>query len=36
MRVEEEMMIEQFGNEYREYMSRTGRLFPRLRKQDQT
>ena len=27
---EEEMMIEQFGDEYREYMKRTGRLFPRI------
>ncbi|MDD1753222.1 MAG: isoprenylcysteine carboxylmethyltransferase family protein [Methanotrichaceae archaeon] len=27
---EEEMMIEQFGNEYKEYMLRTGRLIPRL------
>lgn len=27
---EEEMMIEQFGDEYREYMRRTGRLVPRL------
>jgi protein-S-isoprenylcysteine O-methyltransferase Ste14 len=29
-RVEEEMMIEQFGDEYREYMAHTGRVFPRL------
>jgi protein-S-isoprenylcysteine O-methyltransferase Ste14 len=27
---EERMMLEQFGDEYREYMKRTGRLFPRL------
>ncbi len=27
---EEEMMIEQFGDEYREYMRRTGRLVPKL------
>ncbi len=27
---EEEMMAEQFGEAYREYMERTGRLFPRL------
>jgi protein-S-isoprenylcysteine O-methyltransferase Ste14 len=27
---EEEMMIEQFGDEYREYMKQTGRLFPRI------
>ena len=27
---EEEMMIEQFGDEYREYMARTGRLMPKL------
>lgn len=26
---EEQMMIEQFGDEYREYMSRTGRFLPR-------
>jgi protein-S-isoprenylcysteine O-methyltransferase Ste14 len=32
MRVEEEMMIEQFGDEYRKYMNQTGRLLPRLRK----
>ena len=28
---EEEMMIGQFGDEYREYMRRTGRLTPKLR-----
>jgi len=28
---EERMMLEQFGDEYREYMKRTGRLIPRLR-----
>lgn len=27
---EERMMLEQFGDEYREYMRRTGRLFPRF------
>jgi protein-S-isoprenylcysteine O-methyltransferase Ste14 len=27
---EERMMLEQFGEEYRQYMGRTGRLFPRL------
>lgn len=32
MRVEEEMMIKQFGDEYREYMERTGRLFPPIRR----
>jgi protein-S-isoprenylcysteine O-methyltransferase Ste14 len=32
MQVEEEMMIERFGNAYREYMERTGRLLPSLRK----
>lgn len=32
MRVEEEMMIEQFGDAYRKYMEHTGRLFPKLRK----
>ncbi len=26
---EEQMMIDQFGDEYRQYMKRTGRLFPR-------
>jgi len=25
---EETMMLQQFGNEYREYMKRTGRLLP--------
>jgi len=29
-RIEEETMVEQFGDEYREYMARTGRIFPRL------
>lgn len=28
---EEQMMLDQFGDEYREYMNRTGRLIPRLR-----
>ncbi len=28
---EEELLIEEFGDEYREYMSRTGRVLPRLR-----
>ncbi len=32
IRIEEEMLIEQFGDEYREYMNHTGRLFPRLRR----
>jgi protein-S-isoprenylcysteine O-methyltransferase Ste14 len=27
---EEQMMIEQFGDAYREYMQRTGRLMPKL------
>lgn len=27
---EEDMMLEQFGEEYREYMQRTGRIIPRL------
>jgi protein-S-isoprenylcysteine O-methyltransferase Ste14 len=30
VRVEEEMMIEQFGDEYREYMAHTGGIIPRL------
>jgi protein-S-isoprenylcysteine O-methyltransferase Ste14 len=34
LRVEEEMMIEQFGDEYRDYMKQTGRLLPRLRRKD--
>lgn len=29
---EEKMLIDQFGDGYREYMNRTGRIFPRLRK----
>jgi len=29
---EERMMIEHFGEQYRSYMSRTGRLIPRIRK----
>jgi protein-S-isoprenylcysteine O-methyltransferase Ste14 len=31
-RLEERMMIDQFGDEYRSYMERTGRVFPRLGK----
>lgn len=31
---EEEMMLGQFGDAYRHYMNKTGRLFPRLRKND--
>lgn len=30
--IEEEKLIEKFGDEYREYMKRTGRFFPRLRR----
>lgn len=29
---EEEMMLKQFGNAYREYMNQTGRLLPRFRR----
>lgn len=29
-RIEEEKLIERFGDEYRDYMNRTGRFFPRL------
>ncbi|MGD8501341.1 MAG: protein-S-isoprenylcysteine O-methyltransferase [Phycisphaerales bacterium] len=29
---EERMMLESFGDEYRQYMSRTGRIIPRIRK----
>lgn len=28
---EEQMMVDQFGQEYRAYMSRTGRIFPRFK-----
>ena len=35
MRVEEEMMIEQFGDQYRDYMKQTGRLFPKLRRNNE-
>jgi protein-S-isoprenylcysteine O-methyltransferase Ste14 len=31
---EEEMLLEQFGDEYRAYMNRTGRLLPPLHKKD--
>jgi protein-S-isoprenylcysteine O-methyltransferase Ste14 len=31
-RVEERMMIDHFGDEYRSYMERTGRVFPRLQR----
>lgn len=30
-RIEEEKLIERFGDEYQDYMSRTGRFWPRLR-----
>jgi len=30
MRKEEQMMIEEFGDEYRDYMKQTGRLLPRF------
>ena len=30
VRVEEQMMLEHFGDEYRSYMDRTGRVIPRL------
>ena len=30
MKKEEQMMIEKFGDEYREYMKQTGRIFPKL------
>ncbi|UCE10445.1 MAG: isoprenylcysteine carboxylmethyltransferase family protein [Candidatus Thorarchaeota archaeon] len=30
-RMEEEMLLKEFGSEYQEYMDRTGRFFPRLR-----
>jgi protein-S-isoprenylcysteine O-methyltransferase Ste14 len=30
---EEQMMCEAFGDEYREYMQRTGRLWPKFRSQ---
>ena len=33
---EEQMLIDQFGEAYRDYMQRTGRLFPRLRKRKDT
>ncbi len=29
---EEQMMLERFGEEYRQYMNRTGRMLPRLRR----
>jgi len=31
-RMEEQMLLDQFGEHYREYMDRTGRFFPRLSK----
>ena len=30
-RIEEDKLIERFGDEYREYAAKTGKLFPRLR-----
>jgi protein-S-isoprenylcysteine O-methyltransferase Ste14 len=32
-RIEEEKLIERFGDEYRRYMERTGRFWPRFRSQ---
>lgn len=32
---EEQMLLEQFGDTYQEYMKRTGRLFPRLRRRQE-
>ncbi|HPJ74704.1 MAG TPA: protein-S-isoprenylcysteine O-methyltransferase [Methanoregulaceae archaeon] len=32
---EEQMMIDRFGDEYREYMERTGRLFPKFSRGDE-
>lgn len=32
VRKEEQMMLETFGDEYQEYMKRTGRFFPQIRK----
>ncbi len=32
-RKEEQMMLETFGDEYQEYMKRTGRFFPQIRKE---
>jgi len=29
---EEKMMLERFGDEYREYQERTGRFLPRMRR----
>jgi protein-S-isoprenylcysteine O-methyltransferase Ste14 len=29
---EEQLMLERFGEHYRQYMNRTGRIIPRLRK----
>ena len=31
MRVEEKLLEQQFGEEYRQYASKTGRIFPKLR-----
>lgn len=31
-RIEEQMLLETFGDDYREYMKRTGRFFPRILK----
>lgn len=36
VRREEAMLVEQFGDSYRIYMERTGRLLPRLRRSDAT
>ncbi|MFX0168294.1 MAG: isoprenylcysteine carboxylmethyltransferase family protein [Candidatus Hodarchaeota archaeon] len=33
---EEQMLLDQFGEAYREYMKKTGRLLPRLRKRQDT
>ncbi len=31
IRKQEEIMVEHFGQEYTDYLKRTGRLFPKLR-----
>jgi protein-S-isoprenylcysteine O-methyltransferase Ste14 len=32
-RIEEEKLVERFGDEYRDYMAKTGRFWPRMRSQ---
>jgi len=34
VRKEEQMMLQEFGDEYRDYMKRSGRFFPRISRKE--